>query len=114
MSSNLPPGVTENMIPGNRPEDQLHGGIDADMEKHKLSIQEAIEIWKLGMRRYLEAFEQAAECCDAIDHYVTELWGQPKMDPETGKPDDGESELQLAMRQASKLLRIYNSVRGLS
>jgi len=52
MSSNLPPGVTENMIPGNRPEDEawddFHAKIDDDCTEMALTPDEAQEIWELG------------------------------------------------------------------
>lgn len=53
--SNLPPGVTENMLPGNTPEDQewvlLSETIYNDIEKlmgppKNLSAKEIMELWK--------------------------------------------------------------------
>lgn len=53
MSSNLPPGVTDSMIPGNRPEDvaweSFHELIDGDCERQDLTPKQALEIWMLGM-----------------------------------------------------------------
>lgn len=57
MPSNLPPGVTESMIPGNRPEDQawerVHEDIDNDAAKHGLSDMEVAHAWKSGLAAYL-------------------------------------------------------------
>lgn len=52
-TSNLPPGVTESMIPGNRPEDiaweKLHNDIDKDAEKARMSDVDASVAWQLGL-----------------------------------------------------------------
>lgn len=51
-NSNLPPGVTDSMIPGNRPEDtaweKLHEQVDADCEAAGLDPELATEIWNAG------------------------------------------------------------------
>jgi hypothetical protein len=59
MPSNLPPGVTESMIPGNRPEDQeveitmifSVGEIDAlrsyNDAQHKIEIPHRHELWDI-------------------------------------------------------------------
>lgn len=56
MSSNLPTGVTENMIPGNRPEDmeweQVHENIDWCAEYYSLSATDAHMIWNMGLAAY--------------------------------------------------------------
>jgi len=49
MSSNLPPGVTPSMIPGNRPEDRAweyaHEQIDAWCEQQRLSPDDLVSLW---------------------------------------------------------------------
>lgn len=56
MASNLPPGVTDSMIPGNTPEDvaweQLHEMIDDDCANGELSDMDAHVAWKLGFAAY--------------------------------------------------------------
>lgn len=53
MTSNLPPGVTESMIPGNRPEDEawetFHDEIDKDCVEEGFSDQDAWLAWKFGV-----------------------------------------------------------------
>lgn len=53
LNDNLPPGVTENMIPGNRTEDAeweyFHEAVDKDCEKHEFTPEEAWETWRLGV-----------------------------------------------------------------
>lgn len=53
MSSNLPPGVTEGMIPGNRPEDwaweRLHEAINRDAAERKMSDIDAYAAWSMGL-----------------------------------------------------------------
>ncbi len=49
MSSNLPPGVTDSMIPGNRPEDTLWEQLCDDICGSGLTIEEAQLAWKIGM-----------------------------------------------------------------
>jgi len=50
MTSNLPPGVTPDMIPGNRPEDRAweyaHEQIDAWCEQQRLSPEDFAGLWK--------------------------------------------------------------------
>lgn len=52
MSSNLPPGVSENMIPGNRPEDAawefFHESVDEDCIKEGFTDMDAHIIWGIG------------------------------------------------------------------
>jgi hypothetical protein len=56
MSSNLPPGVTESMIPGNRPEDEgwerFHEQIDDDCYELALDVEQAQVVWELGKNRW--------------------------------------------------------------
>jgi hypothetical protein len=56
MDSNLPPGVSENMIPGNRPEDEADEGfwvaVLTQLEKMNLGnfvndLAEDSEVWKM-------------------------------------------------------------------
>lgn len=59
MPSNLPPGVTDSMIPGNRPEDQeievpmifSVGEIDAlrayNIAQHKMEVSHRHELWTI-------------------------------------------------------------------
>jgi len=58
MLSSLPPGVTENMLPGNRPEDEawdnLHIEIDNDADMKGLSPWDALEIWHMGIEQWLK------------------------------------------------------------
>lgn len=60
MSSNLPPGVTDGMIPGNRAEDAdwetFHEVIDKEVEAYGLSIQDAIRIWVLGVHTWRQIY----------------------------------------------------------
>lgn len=53
MPSNLPPGVNEGMIPGNRPEDiaweNLHEGIDQDASMEGMSDIDTMVAWKIGL-----------------------------------------------------------------
>lgn len=53
MASNLPPGVTDSMIPGNRPEDEawetFHEEIDVDCDIHSLTVEEAYTAWEKGL-----------------------------------------------------------------
>jgi len=50
--SNLPPGVTESMIPGNRPEDaeweRFHDAIDDDIFMGEMTVEEARQAWFVG------------------------------------------------------------------
>ena len=56
MRSNLPPGVTESMIPGSRPEDQawedFHEQIDRDTDDLALVPEAAAEVWIAGLAAY--------------------------------------------------------------
>lgn len=58
MSSNLPPGVTESMIPGNRPEDMawesFYEWLDGECAEHGIDVNEAGVIFKQGLAFYLE------------------------------------------------------------
>jgi hypothetical protein len=51
--SNLPPGVSDNMIPGNRAEDEawerFHEKLDADCTREGLDWEGALQVWKYGM-----------------------------------------------------------------
>lgn len=62
--NNLPPGVNENDIPGNRPEDdaweKLHEEIDDDSNEYGLADMEAWTAWKLGLAAYLKSKELGA------------------------------------------------------
>jgi len=53
MSSNLPPGVTEAMIPGNRPEDEewerLYDYIDEVCAAHNINPKEAKMCFDIGL-----------------------------------------------------------------
>ena len=52
MLSNLPPGVTENDLPGNRPEDEewdkFYEKVDNDTIEMKLYVDQATTIWEMG------------------------------------------------------------------
>lgn len=56
MASNLPPGVTEGMIPGNRPEDLewegFHEWLDDETFVNKLTPVQARLVWMAGMAAY--------------------------------------------------------------
>jgi len=51
--SNLPPGVTESMIPGNRPEDiewdQLWEKINDEAVDRNLTVEQVRMIWAIGL-----------------------------------------------------------------
>ena len=53
MSSNLPPGVTEGMIPGNRPEDiawdEFYEWFEDQCCDHGITVDQAYEICKRGI-----------------------------------------------------------------
>lgn len=59
MASNLPSGVTEGMLPGNRPEDmawdKLHEGIDNDAAKENMSDMDVYVAWKMGVATWKAA-----------------------------------------------------------
>lgn len=59
MSSNLPPGVSESDIPGNRPEDiaweHLHEKIDSDSSDHGLTDMDARMAWEMGLYAFVRA-----------------------------------------------------------
>lgn len=54
MAENLPPGVSESMIPGNRTEDAewdlFYEEIDADCSRLALYPQEALNLWKEAIK----------------------------------------------------------------
>ena len=54
MSSNLPPGVTESMIPGNRPEDAAWDAVWEDITGEaidaNLSADDVRRVWDLGIK----------------------------------------------------------------
>lgn len=56
MASNLPPGVTDGMIPGNRPEDReweaIHESIDMDSDQRQLTPREALTVWRVGLQAW--------------------------------------------------------------
>ena len=56
MGSNLPPGVRDCDIPGNRPEDaeweRVHEGIDADAVAERMSDMDVSCAWRLGFAAY--------------------------------------------------------------
>jgi len=62
VKSNLPPGVTENMIPGNRVEDmeweRFWDNVDNDCSDMELAPAEAQAIWILGLVAYRNALEE--------------------------------------------------------
>lgn len=70
MSSNLPPGVTPGMIPGNRPEDaaweNFHEAIDRACEN--LSIEEARIAWLLGLKamQSVQGYINYANSCENL------------------------------------------------
>jgi hypothetical protein len=59
MPSNLPPGVTEGMLPGNRPEDmaweKLHETVDNDAAKENMCDMDVFVAWRLGLAAWKEA-----------------------------------------------------------
>ena len=59
MASNLPPGVTEGMIPGNRPEDaawdSTYEAIDNDAAENRMSDMDVFAAWRMGLQAYLAA-----------------------------------------------------------
>ena len=65
MLSNLPPGVTEGMIPGNRPEDlaweKFHEEVDENAFSLNLSDQDALVAWKMGIGAFQAAREFQAK-----------------------------------------------------
>lgn len=56
MSYNLPPGVRECDLPGNRPEDvgweQFHQRVDDDTVERGMSPEEATIVWQAALRVY--------------------------------------------------------------
>ena len=62
--SNLPPGVTESMIPGNRPEDAAWERLFDEMGSSGLHTEEAARRWRLGN-----------EIADALDTYLSSKRG---------------------------------------
>ena len=66
--SNLPPGVDESMIPGNRPEDlawdKFHEEIGGDCDQEGLTARDAGLVWELGIvayRAYLNSLQKCAK-----------------------------------------------------
>lgn len=59
--SNLPPGVTSSMLPGNTPEDtldqeawdQFEKDMLEDQDKHDLTGEECMTIWSVGLAHVL-------------------------------------------------------------
>lgn len=53
MTSNLPPGVTESMFPGNTPEDAAWKAflddVQADCDERLLTVEEARITWETGI-----------------------------------------------------------------
>lgn len=80
MSSNLPPGVTDSMLPGNRAEDiaweSFHEWLDDEATANRLSAQDARIVWRLGLAawdaarswkaRFPQDEEIVAECEDDL------------------------------------------------
>lgn len=60
--SNLPPGVTADMIPGNRPEDEawdkIHEDIETDANERGWSDQDVETIWALGKKVWKDIHER--------------------------------------------------------
>lgn len=58
MSSNLPPGITESMLPGNTPEDilweKLYDKIYEDSLDMCLDPKDAHKIWELGKTEWVK------------------------------------------------------------
>lgn len=56
MASNLPPGVTEGMLPGNRPEDwgwdALLDDISSDADQLMLDVEETRMVWEMGKKAF--------------------------------------------------------------
>jgi hypothetical protein len=59
--SNLPPGVTDSMLPGNRPEDldwdAFHEQVDTDCDYFRFSPLQAMEAWKTAVKLMKIGFE---------------------------------------------------------
>ncbi len=57
--TDLPPGVTEGMLPGNRPEDvaweQVFTTIEENAMKDNMSDMDVYTAWKLGLAAWKEA-----------------------------------------------------------
>src|SRR3990167_5761088 len=57
MLSNLPPGVTDSMLPGNRPEDiawdNFYEMLSDEAGDHLMSSEDCFVAWKLGLASYL-------------------------------------------------------------
>lgn len=55
--SNLPPGVSESDIPGNRPEDlawdKFFEKIDVDCNNNHLNVFDAIAVWNTGLSQWI-------------------------------------------------------------
>jgi hypothetical protein len=67
MSSNLPPGVTEGMIPGNTSEDAawktLFDDIGADADVNIMNAADAKIAWAIGLQAFLK-----------VEEYVSSQW----------------------------------------
>lgn len=54
--SNLPPGVTDSMIPGNRPEDEEWDSfleeVTRDTDENGMTVLRARKVWQAGMKVY--------------------------------------------------------------
>jgi len=65
MPSNLPPGVSDSDIPGNRPEDmaweRLHECIDDVISREGMSDMDAWVAWKLGVDAWKAAKANGAK-----------------------------------------------------
>jgi len=89
MSDNLPPGVTESMIPGNRPEDEswdnFYENVDRDCKEHGFSDIDATTVWILGISVYRQSLvlgvryahdpeEQKPQRQDSLDDQLHDLY----------------------------------------
>lgn len=62
MASNLPPGCTDSMIPGNRPEDEawerLFEIIGKESGDYGMTDSDALCAWKLGFAAWTQAHNE--------------------------------------------------------
>ena len=60
MNNNLPPGVNDYDIPGNRTEDleweSFFDEVVRDSDKFAIDISDIYKIWKNGLSKYLEVY----------------------------------------------------------